>query len=82
MVYWSLVVRAINRAVHMLLRVGIRYLNPLMLSLAGSSRLPMLAVLYHRGRRSGRAFTTQVGASDTRWFRDPSHLWRAGGLVP
>jgi F420H(2)-dependent quinone reductase len=55
-------VRAINRAAHALLRVGIRLLNPLMLSLAGSPRLPMLAVIYHRGRRSGRSYATPLGA--------------------
>ena len=56
------VVRAVNRAAHALLRVGVRYLNPLMLSLAGSPRLPMLAVIYHRGRRSGRSYATPLGA--------------------
>jgi deazaflavin-dependent oxidoreductase (nitroreductase family) len=57
-----LVVRAINRVAHALLRVGIRRLNPFMLSLAGSPRLPMLAVIYHRGRRSGRSYATPLGA--------------------
>ena len=66
MVHRPPVVRAINRAANVLLRVGTRYLNPLMLSLAGSSHLPMLAILYHRGRRSGRAFTTPVGARPIR----------------
>ena len=65
-VHRPLVVRAINRAAHVLLSVGTRYLNPLMLSLAGSSRLPMLAVLYHRGRRSGRIYATPVGARPIR----------------
>ena len=56
------VVRAINRAAHALLRVGIRRLNPLILSLAGSPSLPMLAVIYHHGRRSGRSYATPLGA--------------------
>ena len=87
-----LVVRAINRSAHVLLSVGTRYLNPLMQSLAGSSRLPMLAVLSHRGRRSGRAYTTPVGARPIRdgyvipltfgaradWFRN---VQTAGGCM-
>ncbi len=60
-----LVARAISRAAHALLRVGVRYLNPLMLSLAGSRRLPMFAVIYHRGRRPGRSYTTPLGARPT-----------------
>jgi deazaflavin-dependent oxidoreductase (nitroreductase family) len=54
----------INRAAHTLLRVGTRRLNPLMLSLAGS-RLSMFAVIYHRGRRSGRSYATPVSARPT-----------------
>jgi len=60
-----LVARAISRVAHALLRVGVRCLNPLMLSLAGSSRLPVFAIIYHRGRRSGRSYTTPVGARPT-----------------
>ena len=41
------VLRAINRAAHTLLLAGTRHLNPLMLSLAGSRHLPMLAVIHH-----------------------------------
>ena len=55
----------INRAAHALLRAGTRRLNPLMLSLAGSRRLPMLAVIHHRGRRSGRSFTTPLAVRPT-----------------
>jgi deazaflavin-dependent oxidoreductase (nitroreductase family) len=58
------VVRAVNRATHALLRVGV-HLNPLILSLAGSRRLPVFAILYHRGRRSGRSYATPVGARPT-----------------
>ncbi len=88
----SLVVRIINRAAHALLRVGVRHLNPLMLSLAGSPRLPMLAVIYHRGRRSGRSYATPLGArliangfvipitfgEQANWFRN---VQAAGGCV-
>lgn len=55
----------INRAVHALLRAGTRRLNPLMLSLAGSRRLSMFAVVYHQGRRSGRSYATPVSARPT-----------------
>jgi deazaflavin-dependent oxidoreductase (nitroreductase family) len=82
----------INRAAHALLRAGTRRLNPLMLSLAGSRRLPMLAVIYHRGRRSGRSYTTPLAARPTAdgfvipltfgeqadWFRN---VQAAGGCI-
>src|SRR5258708_23042250 len=55
----------INRAAHALLRAGTRRLNPLMLSLAGSRRLSMFAVVYHQGRRSGRSYATPVSARPT-----------------
>src|SRR5712691_5311194 len=84
--------RAINRAAHALLRAGTRRLNPLMLSLAGSRRLSMFAVVYHRGRRSGRSYATPVGARPTadgfvipltfgeraEWFRN---VQAAGGCM-
>jgi deazaflavin-dependent oxidoreductase (nitroreductase family) len=84
--------KAINRAAHALLRVGTRHLNPLMLSLAGSPRLPMLAVIHHRGRRSGRSYTTPLAArpmadgfvipltfgQQADWFRN---VQAAGGCV-
>ncbi len=85
-------VRAISPAAHALLRVGTRRLNPLLLSLAGSPRLPMLAIIHHRGRRSGRSYTTPLGARPTAdgfvipltfgeqadWFRDAQ---AAGGCM-
>lgn len=40
-------------------------LNPLILAFAGSPRLPMLAVIHHRGRRSGRSYATPAGARPT-----------------
>lgn len=82
----------INRAAHALLRAGTRRLNPLMLSLAGSRRLPMLAVIHHQGRRSGRSYTLPLAARPTAdgfvipltfgeqadWFRN---VQAAGGCV-
>ena len=62
----SLFAKAISRTARTLLRLGTRLLNPLILSLAGSRRLPMFAVIHHRGRRSGRLYSTPVGARLTR----------------
>jgi deazaflavin-dependent oxidoreductase (nitroreductase family) len=42
-----------------------RRLNPHILALAGSPRLPLFAVVLHRGRRSGRPYATPVGARRT-----------------
>jgi deazaflavin-dependent oxidoreductase (nitroreductase family) len=39
---------------------GARVLNPHVVRLAGSARLPLLGVVHHRGRRSGRAYATPV----------------------
>ena len=47
------------------LRLGTRLLNPLILSLAGSRLLPVFAVIHHRGRRSGRSYSTPLGARPT-----------------
>ncbi len=38
------------------------HLNPLIVKLAGGKRLKMVAVIHHRGRRSGRAYTTPAMA--------------------
>lgn len=84
--------RVIQRAVHGFFHVGSRLLNPLTVKLAGSRALPMLAVIQHRGRRSGRAYTTPAGARPTSdgfvipltfgegadWFRN---VRAAGGCV-
>ncbi len=56
--------RAISPAAHALLRVGTRHLNPLMLSLAESGLL-VFGIIHHRGRRSGRSYTTPVVARPT-----------------
>src|ERR1051326_9185889 len=82
----------ISRTMHALLRLGTRHLNPCMLSLARSGRVPMVAVIHHRGRRSGRAYTTPLAARKTKdgfvipltfgkqvdWFRN---VQAAGGCT-
>src|SRR5258708_12353984 len=55
----------VSRAALQALRVGTWLFNPLTLALAGSRRLPLFAVVHHRGRRSGRSYTTPVGARRT-----------------
>lgn len=57
--------RVFSRPAHFMLRLGTRILNPLILSFAGSRHMPMFAVINHQGRRSGRTYTTPVGARKT-----------------
>jgi deazaflavin-dependent oxidoreductase (nitroreductase family) len=54
--------RSVRRA---LLSVIYPLFNPLVLLLAGSKRASMVAVIQHRGRKSGRAFATPVSARAT-----------------
>jgi deazaflavin-dependent oxidoreductase (nitroreductase family) len=42
-------------------RVAARIINPLTLLIAGRSWMPILGVLRHRGRRSGRIYATPLG---------------------
>jgi deazaflavin-dependent oxidoreductase (nitroreductase family) len=85
-------IKPIHRAAHAVMRAGSRRLNPFMLLFAGSRRLPLLAVIQHRGRRSGRSYTTPVVAGPTKdgfaisltfceqadWFRN---IQAAGGCI-
>ena len=57
--------RLFSRPAHAMLRLGTRLLNPLILSFAGSRLMPMFAVINHQGRRSGRSYSTPVGARKT-----------------
>lgn len=43
------------------IRLAARILNPLTLLVAGRSWMPIVGVLHHVGRRSGRAYTTPLG---------------------
>src|SRR5579859_4317869 len=38
-----------------------RVLNPLIQRIAGGAHMPVVGVVYHQGRRSGRTFATPVG---------------------
>lgn len=42
-----------------------RLFNPLIVRLAGARRMKFFAVVYHRGRRSGRRYATPVSARPT-----------------
>ena len=42
-----------------------RLLNPTIRRIAGRSGVPLLAVVSHRGRRSGRMYSTPIGAGST-----------------
>ena len=44
-----------------LIRSAARVVNPLVLRFAGARHLPVLGVLHHRGRRTGREYATPLG---------------------
>jgi deazaflavin-dependent oxidoreductase (nitroreductase family) len=48
-----------------ILSYATRLLNPVIRKFAGSKRLRLFALIYHRGRRSGSLYTTPVGARPT-----------------
>jgi EmrB/QacA subfamily drug resistance transporter/deazaflavin-dependent oxidoreductase (nitroreductase family) len=43
------------------IRFVARFVNPLVLLIAGRRWMPIVGILYHRGRRSGREYATPVG---------------------
>lgn len=47
------------------LSVATRLLNPLIRKVVGSTHVRQFALVYHRGRQSGRAYVTPVGARAT-----------------
>jgi deazaflavin-dependent oxidoreductase (nitroreductase family) len=49
-------------------RVIARIVNPLVLVIAGRRWMPVLGILRHRGRRSGRTFATPLGVRKTGEF--------------
>lgn len=44
-----------------LIRATAQLVNPLVLRIAGRRWMPILGILHHRGRRSGRAYATPLG---------------------
>src|SRR3989441_3030265 len=44
-----------------IVRLAARFVNPLVLLFAGRRWMPVVGILYHRGRRSGREYGTPIG---------------------
>jgi deazaflavin-dependent oxidoreductase (nitroreductase family) len=67
-----------------------RFVNPVILQIAGRRWMPILGILHHRGRRTGRAYATPLGmrprgnsfimprtfGEDAAWYRN---VLAAGG---
>ncbi len=75
-----------------LVRLIARFVNPAVMLIAGRRWMPVLGILHHRGRRSGRAYATPLGmrplgdrfvmprtfGEDAAWYRN---VLAAGGCV-
>ena len=48
-----------------LIRAVARVVNPLVLRIAGRRHMPVLGVVHHRGRKSGRSYATPLGVRPT-----------------
>ena len=44
-----------------LIRAAARVVNPLVLRIAGRRHMPILGIVHHRGRKSGRMYATPLG---------------------
>lgn len=44
-----------------LIRLVARFVNPVVLAIAGRRWMPIVGILHHRGRRSGRDYATPLG---------------------
>ena len=44
-----------------LIRAAARVVNPLVLRMAGRKHMPIVGVVHHRGRKTGRAYATPLG---------------------
>jgi deazaflavin-dependent oxidoreductase (nitroreductase family) len=69
-----------------------RFVNPVILLIAGRRWMPILGILHHRGRRTGRSYATPLGmrplgnsfimprtfGEDAAWYRN---VLAAGGCV-
>ncbi len=75
-----------------LVRFIARFVNPIVMLIAGRRWMPVVGILHHRGRRSGRAYATPLGmrplgdsfvmprtfGEDAAWYRN---VLAAGGCV-
>jgi deazaflavin-dependent oxidoreductase (nitroreductase family) len=76
-----------------LIRAVARVVNPLVLRIAGRRHMPILGIVHHRGRTTGRAYTTPLGVRPAAGggfvipltFSNASHWYQnmraAGGCV-
>jgi deazaflavin-dependent oxidoreductase (nitroreductase family) len=76
-----------------LIRAVARAVNPLVLRIAGRRHMPILGIVHHRGRTTGRAYATPLGVRPAAGggfvipltFSDASHWYQniraAGGCV-
>ena len=48
-----------------LIRAVARRVNPLVLRIAGRRHMPVLGIVHHRGRKSGRSYATPLGVRPT-----------------
>jgi len=76
-----------------LIRAVARVVNPLVLRIAGRRHMPILGVVHHRGRKTGRSYATPLGVRPAAGggfvipltFSDASHWYQnmraAGGCV-
>jgi deazaflavin-dependent oxidoreductase (nitroreductase family) len=55
--------KAINLGAHgrSVIRLVARFVNPAVMLIAGRRWMPILGILHHRGRRSGRLYATPLG---------------------
>jgi deazaflavin-dependent oxidoreductase (nitroreductase family) len=67
-----------------LIRAVARVVNPLVLRIAGRRHMPILGIVHHRGRKSGRMYATPLGVRPTPsggfvvplTFSDASHWYQ------
>jgi len=76
-----------------LIRAVARVVNPLVLRIAGRAHMPILGIVHHRGRKTGRSYATPLGVRPAAGggfvipltFSDASHWYQsiraAGGCV-
>lgn len=64
------------------IRLVARFVNPLVLAMAGRRWMAIVGILHHRGRRSGHARHARGDAAAGRRFRDAADLQRERCLVP
>ena len=76
-----------------LIRAVARVVNPLVLRIAGRRHMPVLGIVHHRGRKTGRCYATPLGVRPAAGggfvipltFSDASHWYQniraAGGCV-